>query len=228
MDIEVTRWARECPREYSDFLVRIGGLNVHGQPQFRLVWGQSSTKNIWGQMDGGSCGKHEVLRYGGVAAWHLEEWKPPAYFGSPEDWYAKSWDANTGLHTQGDYPFRGDYICQIQLYTRRFEGDKMIIDALPLNYEILELLVPAIFESRSLTYSEVKYRTEQELAKQKQEFKNKSIDAYKNAQIPFHGNDWTGASNRERMIDKHKARHFPISAEEIKKRMGTGHQAVQI
>src|ERR1019366_3477927 len=101
MDIEVTRWARECPREYSDFLVRIGGLNVHGQPQFRLVWGQSSTKNIWGQMDGGSCGKHEVLRYGGGASWAPGEWKPPANFGPPEDLFGKTWGRKTRTHPQG-------------------------------------------------------------------------------------------------------------------------------
>lgn len=228
MKIEVVREHQECPQPFKDFLVRIGGLNPHGEPNFRLTWGQSSTKNIWGQMEGGFRGKHTVLRYGGVAAWHLEEWKPPSYFGTPEDWYTKSWDAETELHTQGDYPFRGDYICQVQLYTRRFEKDKMIVDALPLNYEVLELMIPAIFESRSITYSQVKEFNHKEIQKQKQDFRNKSIDAYRNAQIPFHGNDWSGAMNRERMVQKFKAAQFPISAEEIKKRMGVGHQVSQI
>jgi hypothetical protein len=225
MAIQVTREHQECPQPFKDFLVRIGGLNPHGQPQFRLVWGQTATKNIWGQMEGGYCGKHEVLRYGGVPAWHLEEWKPPSYFGTPEEWYRKSKDEVTGLHTQGDYPFRGDYICQIQLYTRRFEKGEMIVDALPLNYEVLELLVPAIFESRSLTYGEVKFHTEQEMAKQKEDFRQKSIAAYKNASPAFGGADFNKSENRERMLRQIK---FPISAEEIKRRMGTGHQVAQI
>lgn len=228
MRIEVVRENRKCPQQYADFLVRIGGLNPYGSPNFRFVWGDSATKTIYGQMYGGSKGQHIRLRYHGIPAWHFEEWKPADYFGDPESWYEKTYDYETGLHTMGDYPFRGDYICRVPLYTKRFEKGKLIIDEFPLTYELCELLVPAMWQARGMTAWERKIVIEAEREKERADADKQVMDAYLNAAPAFGGNDFSGSVNRERMLEKIRAHKFPISAEEIKAKLGAGHNQVRI
>lgn len=228
MKIEVIRENKSCPQEFVDFLIRIGGLNRYGQPNFKLTWGQTDTKHLYGQMEGGYCGQHVRFKYHGIPAWHLEQWEPPEYFGSPEDWYAKSWDAATQLHTMGDYPFRGDYVCRILFYTKHFEQGKLIIDSDTLKYEDLELLVPAIWEAKAMSRAEVEFRTEQEELKKRQAWEAKCQDAYKDGAPAFGGADFSSSVNRERMLSNIRANRNPISYQEIKKRMGSGHSQVQL
>jgi hypothetical protein len=214
MRVEIIRQHKECPQLYSDFLLRYGGKNIYGRPNFRLVWGPSATRKIWGQMEGSYCGQHTVLTYGEAPLWHLEMWKPAELFGTPEQWYMDSYNPETGLHVCGDYPFQGDY-CHHSKQNN-------------LNYRILENLLPKIYEARGITFAQRKrIIQERELAAKKERMRI-IHDAYVNSTPAFGGVAGTYESNREawmqRIIEKQAG--MRLSAEEIKRRMGTGHTQV--
>lgn len=212
MRCEIIRQSKECPQLYADFLRREGGVNPFGQPMFRLVWGPSTTRTIWGQMEGGYCGQHIELKYGPDPIWHLEMWKPPELFGTPEYWYSLNYDPITGLHINGDYPFSGDYCHHSRMNN--------------LNYRILEEKIPKIQEARTLTFKQRKKIIEDRILAEKRENARIIHDAYLNAQPAFGGVAGTYESNREAWMDRIFAKQngFKISAEEIKKRLGTGHR----
>lgn len=210
MRCEIIRQSKECPEQFADFLRRIGGDNPFGKPNFRLVWGPSTTKTIWGQMEGGRCGQHIELRYGHDPIWHLEFWKPSEMCGlSPEEWYEKSYDPVSGLHVCGDYPFHGYYT-----HNRRLNH---------LNYRILEELIPKIQAARTMTFYQRRKLIEAEMEAEKKERLRVAHDAYVNASPAFGGVAGTYESNRERLLERLK---FPISAQEIKRWLGTGHKQI--
>lgn len=206
MRCEIIRQSKECPDFFAKFLLRVGGRNPYGQPNFRLVWGPSTTTTIWGQMEGGSCGQHVQLKYGPAPLWHLEMWKPPEMFGTPEEWYEKSYDSITGYHVCGDYPFHGDYAHHSKLNN--------------LNYRILEELIPKIQQARGVTFYQRKMIIKARMEAEEKERLRIGKDAYLDASPAFGGVAGTYESNREAWTRKYE---FPISAQQVKERMGTGH-----
>jgi hypothetical protein len=190
MKVQVLRESRECPQEYRDFLLRIGGKNPYGRPNFRLIWGESATDKIWGQLDGGYCGQHIKLRYRGTSQWILELWKPPEVFGTPEQWYAESYDPISGYHVCGDYPFQGDYCHHTRLNA--------------LNFRILEELIPKIDAARGMTFFQRKKLIQAEMEAEKRESRRIIADAYRNATPAFGGVAGTYESNRERWTRKYQ------------------------
>ena len=223
--ILLIRQALECPQEYADFLARIGGKNPFGEPNFRLVWGQTRTRVIYGQADGGKCGAHVKFKYHGIPAWHLEQWKSPIEIGcaSREDWYRDTWQPDVGLHLMGDFPSRGDYdSCPIALYTKNVVNKTLVIDAMPLNYRMLEFLVPVIQSERELSWQRRRAIVQDQEDKAKKERARIAEDIYRNGSPAFGGADFDRSVNRDRMVREMGAEHFPVSAEEVKRRMGTG------
>lgn len=228
MKIEVVREKRECPQTFTDFLIRIGGLNPFGGPNFRLVWGGSATKTIYGQMFNGKCGQHILLKYPYKPAWHFEEWKPGDFFCSPERWYIETFDQSTGMHTMGDYPFQGDYVCRVPMYEKESINGKFVVTPWPLSFETLELLVPAIWAARDISDKEKKMYLESERDKEREASLDVMRDAYTDGSPAFGGRDFDKSVNRERMLKELTAQKFAVSAEEIRKKFGMGHSQVEI
>jgi len=86
---------RDVPREYVQHVNSIGGFNRYGEPNFRIVWGQNDTILVYGTDANGRKGQHVILKHGGVPAWFIDVWKPPECYGTPELWYALTWDWET-------------------------------------------------------------------------------------------------------------------------------------
>lgn len=216
----------ECPPEYQEHVNQIGGLNRFGDPNFRIIWGQNGTETIYGTDANGKRGAHVILKYGGVPAWFVEIWKPPECFGTPEFWYAVCWDWEADAPTIGEYPWRGMYFpANFNLYVRKFEGDRMTIDAMPLNHSIIDLIIPNLLKAQEETYEQKKQAIlNAKLAEQKEAAKL-AYDAYLDAAPAFGGKAGTFESNRERWMSRiaEKQAGMRISAEEIKRRMGIGH-----
>lgn len=202
--IKVLRESKTCPPEYAAFLERVGGRNPFGEPNFRVVWGESATNTIWGQMEGGSCGQHVKLRYGGIPRWNLEMWKPAKLFGTPEEWYEKSHDPVSGYHICGDYPFRGAYSHHTRLHA--------------LNFAILEELIPKINKARGMTFLQRKAIIEAEMEAERKERERIGRDAYLNATPAFGGVAGTYESNHEawmqRILEKQKG--MKLTAEQLR------------
>lgn len=216
---------RLCPPEYQEHLNKIGGLNRYGEPNFKLVWGQTYTDRFYGQMQGGSRGRHEVLMFHDIPAWHLLEWKPPEAFGGPELWFAMTWDKEAHVHALGDYPKRGFYVpCKFRMYVKTIVAGRLIIDAMPLAFWVLDLLVPNILRDRDMTLYQKRIAARELREKESKAWRDKVTDLYLDAQPAFGGQDFDKSANRDRMMKEIQARGFPVSAEAIKSKLGSGHR----
>lgn len=236
---------RVVPPEYQAYINAIGGLNRFGEPNFRLVWGQTETQIVYGQMEGGRRGQHIVLQFGGIPAWHLMEWKPPETFGTAFQWYMLTWDPTEDKHTLGDYPWRGLYIpCSFNLYVKKLHGGgtrydekgnvvelptRLEIDAMPLNYYILDLLIPNVRKALEMTFLQKKMAIEARMAAEKRASLQRGYDAYLNAQPAFGGKAGTHESNREAWMQriKEKQRGMKLTADDVRNVLGSGHQQIR-
>lgn len=216
---------RDVPKHIEELVVNIGGMNPFGKPMFRVVWGGTAIDMIYGQMAGGTKGQHQKLRYNGVPAWFIEIWKPADMFGTPEEWYEKSYDLETGLHVCGDYPFQGDYCPCLKLYKKEERNGQPYLDILPLTSAVIETFVPLIQRAKLLTIEERKRINAAKDEKEKQDRLKQGHDAYVNASPAFGGVAGTYESNREAWTKKYE---FPISAQQIKAEMGTGHRQLKL
>lgn len=234
---------RVCPPEYQERINQLGGMNRFGDPNFKLVWGETQTTTIYGQKEDGPRGQHEILQFG-VPAWHLMEWKPPETFGSPEFWYAFTWDPETMVHSLGDFPWRGLYLpCSFNLYVKRVAGggayfDKdgevverpsvLHIDAMPLAHFILDLIIPNIFKSREMTEIQKKVALAKRREAEKAERIERGREAYLDAAMAFNGASGTHESNHEAWEQRirEKQAGMRLSANDVKDRLGSGHAQI--
>lgn len=124
-----------------DYLTRlietIGGTNMFGEPNFRLVWASerlTPSGGTWVDWPKNVAIKDRqdhkqrplrrvaevrmIRRYGPAQGWLLEKWCPPSIYGSPRRWYSPAIIGGTmilveggkrRLPSQGTYPSRGDY-----------------------------------------------------------------------------------------------------------------------
>lgn len=127
----------DCPVEIAEELRLAGGSNRFGEPNFRVVWGYNRIVSIFGnwqdfeqykvKMTDRLTGfaksrvvtrlKSEVIetrqvpKYLPGNCWHLEMWRPPEEYGSPEQWdkLGQEHDRASTLHTAGEFPSRGEY-----------------------------------------------------------------------------------------------------------------------
>ena len=113
----------EVPQYLQDHLTRIGGTNLYGEPNFRLVWSgsrvtyenrkwhepatESSAAKTW-------YGIGRVLKYRQPARrerYIVEVWRPPSYYGDPQTWMLRNskWEDGRSILATGPFPTRGDY-----------------------------------------------------------------------------------------------------------------------
>jgi hypothetical protein len=236
-----------CPPEYQEHLNAIGGLNRFDEPNFKLVWGATETEFIWGTDANGRKGQHIVFKHQGIPAWFMEVWKPPECFGTPELWYGTSWDEETQSHTLGEYPWRGLYMpASFNLYVRNVTGGRtyysepdakghrhvieepseLHIDAMPITFWLLDLIIPNMFKEIDVTYEQKRVALMNRKLAESAEARAKAYDAYMDAAPAFFGKAGTYESNREAWMQKlkEKAAGMKLTAEDVQKIMGKGHK----
>lgn len=219
------REPRIVPAEYQEHLNQIGGMNRFDEPNFRIVWGETATDTVYGTDENGRRGAHVILRYG-IAAWFIEVWKPPECFGTPETWYALTWDWDSDEPTIGEYPWRGMYFpAPFNLYVKHIENNVLTIDAMPLNHYILDLLVPNIIKAQEETYMARKRAILNQMAAERRQSEAQAMEAYLAAGPAFGGKAGTYESNREAWMKRieEKQAEMKISRDEIVRKMGLGH-----
>jgi hypothetical protein len=237
---------RRPPQIYQDFITRIGGKNRFGEPNFILAWGGTRTQRIYSVDANGRRGQHLILEFGGVPAWHVLEWKPPECFGTPQMWYTLTWDPEQNCHTLGEYPRRGLYIpCSFNLYVKQVIGggtrydsktgevvelpSTLKIDALPLNFYILEMLVPNVRKAAELTHQQKVLAIRMQKEAEQRAAAAKAYDAYLDAAPAFGGVAGTYESNREALEQrlKEKAAGMRLRAQDVARYLGRrGHTQV--
>lgn len=118
--IRVTRETHEAPADVQERVAQAGGLNWLGEPNFRVVWGESRLAWVggkWTDRDGDGRMVREctelrrIPKYLPTNRWHVERWMPPEAYGSPENWWKQTVEAESGIRIPalGPYPARGEY-----------------------------------------------------------------------------------------------------------------------
>ena len=176
---------REVPDWITHRVNKIGGMNLFGRPNYRVIWGGNRTHKVGGKFKKvlyipsniiGDPPKALVTEVAEIRTllkyhphrWHLERWRGQEFYGSREEWYQQTWDEDCQFHTQGDYPAEGDYehIFYLGMCSHMKPGDTdwcVVCQAssgeyIPLeeNFNILEMVIKSFQMS-----DEVKAKDEQ-------------------------------------------------------------------
>ena len=138
------------PTEINEALAGIYGRNPFGGGLYRVVWGQTEVMHVRG-MDKRYT---EMLVGHDKPIWLLQRWCSPEMFWTPELYYEMSAD-DDGLSLTGEYPQFGRYDTLVSFMSRRIEGDELIIETIPLSFEILESLIPVLEQATQMTMAEL-------------------------------------------------------------------------
>jgi hypothetical protein len=182
-----------CPVEFERRITEAGGRNRYGNPNFRIIWGQTETcvrGGFWPATDNSPefTGYREVLEGSGVPCWILQMWKAPECFGTPLQYFMENRDESTGLQVLGDYPWKGRYDTLNEFICREFQNGRLTQEIMPLNSVIIDLIIPIVQQAQAATqlmrYTALKDREEKKQAALTQTIDDKRRDA----RMAFKGN----------------------------------------
>lgn len=155
----------QVPPEVSEALLRRGGRNRFGEPNYRCVWSDTRL-----ELSGGEWSDYKDNNYkSGVLIrrnvevrnvpkywnkphrWIIERWIPPEQFGSPLLWEANTvvWMNGKKVEQLGPFPTRGDYDCCFVC-----EDDKE--EFIPVTVRLATVVVDLVEASRRLSTAERK------------------------------------------------------------------------
>jgi hypothetical protein len=146
------------PQWLTDRILRVGGLNRYGEPNYRLAWSQSETHRA------GGCWADHYIGYRRVylaneqpnppkkGYWMLLEWDAPETFGGEGLYYFLHRDDTNGLCNIGPYPHRGRYKIALKLIWSMIVDGEMIIEAEPLSSKLVDFIIPIIVKARKDSY----------------------------------------------------------------------------
>lgn len=140
----------KCPPEIAARLLSVGGINRFGGPMYRVVWGFDRIVKLhgaWGLHGDLGVQTREEPKYLPGDRWHLEQWRPPEDYGTPEEWRkaGEEWNGPELVNTAGEYPSRGEYeLCFTLSSNGGPDGDYIPLDAYTVT-----LLVWAVERSRA-------------------------------------------------------------------------------
>lgn len=139
----------ECPPEFQAYLTDIFGVNEFGSPYFRIIWGQTETYQA-----ATAHGYEQRLIGHNQPAWIIQKWLPPDCYGMPETYYWINADYESGLCLLGEYPEFGRYETIQPLASKKYDPatNELIVETIPLDWEIIERVIPVLVASQELTY----------------------------------------------------------------------------
>lgn len=198
-----------CPEFIQARLTAAGGINRFGEPRFRLVWGYDRIVPITGQWEEweesqifdpfSKAGSRKQIRlkssvietrkvpkYLPGNCWHLECWRPPEEYGTPESWRKAGEEVIGGVtvDTAGEFPSMGDWELVMPLTVDgTYRGEPI-----PLSPGYVTMVVDLIRRSKEdYTMSQRKAAIEQEAARKDMEFTRVTVDRLKDGLRPFAG-----------------------------------------
>jgi len=202
----------DCPENVTEQLRLAGGINRFGEPMFRVVWGYDRIVPISGEWQEfeqyvatltDKVTKYSESRlitrlvrsvietrlcpkYLPGNCWHLEMWRPPEEYGSPENW-GKLGEEIIGLQTvdtAGPYPQFGEYeLCYPLTHDGTNRGQPI-----PLVADVVSDIVKMIIAGRErFTMAQRRAAIEQEVQRKEDGFVRVTMDRLKDALPPFAG-----------------------------------------
>jgi hypothetical protein len=205
----------EPPESVVEQLRLAGGNNRFGEPNFKVCWGFNRIVPIHGEwqefeqvkatlrdkvtgygesrivtrLKSSIVETRRVPKYLPGNCWHLEMWRPPEEYGTPESW-SKAGEEVIGLQTidtAGPFPERGEYeLCYPLTHDGTNRGQPI-----PLVAEVVESIVRMIIVGRErFTLQQRKAAIEQRLIREENGFVRKTQDRLKDGLRPFAGESY--------------------------------------
>lgn len=153
--------SRRCPAVFQERITRSFGVNLYGEPNFKIVWGQSQflkTGNSWRDLSGEErIGYRERYQCHGMPCWVIMRWHAPIEYGSPRSFYSSTWmpaasqiDPRTGeesetprgFYAAGEYPWRGRYEIVQPLISKEMIDGRLVVTHFPLTHYLIDTLMP--------------------------------------------------------------------------------------
>lgn len=161
-----------------------GGMNVHGEPRFRVVWGYRSLGFIGGEHADGFVGVRiaPTQHVNNPERWYLEEWESPEEIGSPDLWASltTAWIRAQTVESLGPYPARGQW-----KLVHCLQDDRR--DFLPLVPNVVDMVVRLVLNAKDRRHSEKKAALEAVQAQKDHDFDSLADDIVSDGSLPFHG-----------------------------------------
>lgn len=154
---------RECPPEFQERLTARFGLNRFGTPHFRFVWGQTELMRMgssWFDRDGSERFGYREVMVSGQPCWLILKWKDPIEYGSPDAFYAVTYDGYSKLYMMGEYPYEGRYEIVQPLISKELIDGQLVIEHFELSHYLIDTILPMILAFEQLS------RAQQEAARQ--------------------------------------------------------------
>lgn len=182
----------QCPKDYQDRVTKAGGINRYGEPNFKIVWGEAHATRAGGYWEHEGFTGYRDVYLNDTPCWLLLQWHDSIEYGSPTLWYIDNFDEGTGLQTLGSFPYRGAYQVLFILRDHKVEDGKLVIDPMPLNGMLVDLVIPLMIFGQGLSYERraraIKERREIEDAEQLRIVTDARLDA----QLAFGGAAFRG------------------------------------
>lgn len=207
--------ALSCPDEFQGHLTAIFGVNQFGDPNFRIIWGQTETMDV-----ADSFGRGYVKRFigHGQPCWIIQRWRPAEIVGEPDAYYRLMCDPETGLALAGEYPEFGSYETVTPLMSRQYNErtKELEIKPFPLDWEIIERAIPVLMQAEALTEEEKQAALEAAEAKENAQLVQYIADRLYDSLPAFYGpTSHAARMNKTALIDRKMA-----EIEQIWKRLG--------
>jgi hypothetical protein len=207
--IDNTVTHKRCPDYIARTLEVAGGKNRYGLPNFRVVWGWDRLIKVHGQWEDWEerevfdpttvslrnkqirlksrvIETREIPKYLPPNCWHLEMWRPPEEYGTPETW-SKLGEEIIGtqtIDTAGPFPHEGEY----ELCFPLTDSGNISGQPLPLVNSMVEMLVGAIKVSReSFSFAQRRAAIEQDQARKEAGYTANVEDTLREGLRPFAG-----------------------------------------
>jgi hypothetical protein len=182
----------KTPPEIEKRITDTGGLNRFGEPLYRIIWGYERIVPITGFWFTGFDALGQPVqsdvpetrmepKYMPADRWHLEMWRPPEEYGTPDTWRQQGLEVYGGYtcDTAGEFPSRGDYELILT-----FQLDNEYV---PLNPTSCEAVVTLLKASRDFTYMQrLNAINQREMRKSKYRV-NRMAEEMRNKLRPFAG-----------------------------------------
>lgn len=202
---------RRCPKRFQQRLTNAVGTNQHGDPLFKIAWGQSITYTAGGVWPHDHFFGYRQLMLSnsspsgrGQPCWMILEWHPPSDYNTDAVYYFENRDDATGLQTLGEYPYKGRYEVAFKLVSQELRNGRMQVNSYHLSSMVLDLLIPAIVECQKMN-SKQRMRAIREMQEREDKKQDGVVDAIYNDRrkhiLP------SQIADRERLIQKQMS-HF--------------------
>jgi hypothetical protein len=201
-----------CPGHVARELRLAGGDNRYGEPMFRLVWGydrivpmsgewqefEHAVATLTDKLTGHTESRtfirlkeskietRMVPKYLPANSWHLEMWRPPEEYGSPDAWRKQGEEVIAGMtiDTAGEFPSRGEYELVFPI------TDDLTVNGhpMPLHADLIANLVGMIRAGKERhTFAQRRAAIEQRLKREEEGFTRRAIDIMKDGLRPYAG-----------------------------------------